>query len=156
MSPIRARARLDRTRAQVRDVFAPTQPVTEERNFAGRNKVLKHLIEVIEHRMSHVVIFGERGIGKTSILHILHKLAADSDYTVLHSTCGARSEFSSTFRTMLRGVPLRFHQSVSPTTERGDQSGGLASLLPEGEFDARELSEVLASITSHTRDHIAR
>ena len=141
-------ARLDRTRAQVRDVFAPTQPVTEERVFAGRTKVLKHLIEVIEHRMSHVVIFGERGIGKTSILHILHKLAADSDYTVLHSTCGARSEFSSTFRTMLKGVPLRFHQSISPAIERGDQSGGLASLLPEGEFDARELSEVLSSITS--------
>ena len=141
-------ARLDRTRAQVRDVFAPTQPVTEERVFAGRTKVLKHLIEVIEHRMSHVVIFGERGIGKTSILHIIHKLAADSDYTVLHSTCGARSEFSSTFRTMLKGVPLRFHQSVSPAIERGDQSGGLTSLLPEGEFDARELSEVLSSITS--------
>jgi hypothetical protein len=141
-------ARLDRTRAQVRDVFAPTQPVTDERTFAGRTKVLKHLIEVIEHRMSHVVIFGERGIGKTSILHIIHKLASDSDYTVLHSTCGARSEFSSTFRTMLKGVPLRFHQSVSPATERGDQAGGLASLLPEGEFDARELSEVLSSITS--------
>jgi Cdc6-like AAA superfamily ATPase len=141
-------ARLDRTRAQVRDVFAPTQPVTDERTFAGRTKVLKHLIEVIEHRMSHVVIFGERGIGKTSILHIIHKLASDSDYTVLHSTCGARSEFSSTFRTMLKGVPLRFHQSVSPTTERGDQVGGLASLLPEGEYDARELSEVLSSITS--------
>lgn len=141
-------ARLDRTRAQVRDVFAPTQPVTDERTFAGRTKVLRHLIEVIEHRMSHVVIFGERGIGKTSLLHILHKLAADSDYTVLHSTCGARSEFSSTFRTMLKGVPLRFHQSISPAIERGDQSGGLTSLLPEGEFDARELSEVLSSITS--------
>lgn len=143
-----AQARLDRTRAQVRDVFAPTQPVTDERVFAGRLPVLKHLIEVIEHRMSHVVMFGERGIGKTSLLHILSRLAAESDYVVLRATCGGRTEFVSMFRAMLKQVPLRYHSSISPTSERQEAGTGLAGLLPEGEFDARELSEVLSGITS--------
>lgn len=141
-----AQAKLDRTRAQLREVFAPTQPVTDPKIFAGRVKVLKQLIESIEHRMSHVVIFGERGIGKTSILHILGGLAEDSDYIVLRATCGARSEFSTLFRGMLKHVPLRYHAAMSPVGDRSD--GNLASLLPEGPYDARELSEVLGSVTS--------
>jgi hypothetical protein len=135
-----------RARTKLRDAFTPAQPVTDRRLFAGRIEVLAHLIEVIENRLAHVVIFGERGIGKTSLLHILADLARESDYLTLRATCGAGSQFDVLFRTLLRDIPLLYHESVSPT----DAGNGatLASLLPDRPFDARELADILSGVTS--------
>ena len=72
-------ARLDRTRGQVRDVLALPPTVTDERSFAGHIELFKSLIAVIEHCVNHAVIFSKRGVGKTSILHIIHKPVAGPD-----------------------------------------------------------------------------
>jgi Cdc6-like AAA superfamily ATPase len=136
-----------RARAELRTVFTPAQPVTDRRLFAGRVRVLAHLIEIIEERLSHVVVFGERGIGKTSLLHILADLASESRYHVLRGTCGANSDFSDAFRTMLREVPLLYSTTVSPTEQTDVATRTLADLLPDGEFDARQLSEILGDVT---------
>lgn len=140
--------RIARTKGRLRDAFTPAQPVTDRRLFAGRLEVLSHLIEVIENRLAHVVIFGERGIGKTSLLHILSDLARESDYLTLRATCGSGSEFDVLFRTLLREVPMLYHASVSPTDRSSETGATLADLLPERAFDARELSDLLSGVTS--------
>lgn len=137
-----------RARTRLRDAFTPAQPVTDRRLFAGRIEVLSHLIEVIENRLAHVVIFGERGIGKTSLLHILSDLARESDYLTLRATCGAGSEFDVLFRTLLRDIPMIYHSSVAPTDSGSEVGSTLADLLPPRAFDARELSDLLSGITS--------
>jgi len=142
------RSEVTRARTKLRDAFTPAQPVTDRRLFAGRIEVLKHLIEVIENRLAHVVVFGERGIGKTSLLHILSDLARESDYLTLRATCGAGSQFDVLFRTLLREIPLIYHDSVSPTDSGIGAGATLASLLPERPFDSRELGDILSGITS--------
>lgn len=134
-------------RMRLRNVFTPAQPVTDRRMFAGRLKVLSTLIETIEERLAHVVIFGERGIGKTSLLHILADLAQESRYLVLRGTCGAGSRFDEMFRQLLQSVPLLYLNSVSPTDLEAEGGASIASRLPSGSFDARELSDLLSQIT---------
>jgi AAA+ ATPase superfamily predicted ATPase len=134
-------------RMRLRNVFTPAQPVTDRRMFAGRLKVLSNLIETIEERLAHVVIFGERGIGKTSLLHILSDLAQESRYVVLRGTCGAGSRFDDMFRQLLQSVPLLYLNSVSPTDLEAEGGASIASKLPSGNFDARELSDLLSQIT---------
>jgi hypothetical protein len=137
-----------RARIKLREAFTPSQPVTDKRLFAGRLQVLTHLIEAIEDRLAHVVVFGERGIGKTSLLHILSELAGESDYLTLRATCGAGTKFDVLFRTLLREIPIIYHSSVSPQDAGGESGSTLADLLPEWQFDARELSDLLSGITS--------
>jgi AAA domain len=137
---------LAQTRIALRSVFTPAQPVTDRRMFAGRIKVLSRLIEIIEDRLSHVVIFGERGIGKTSLLHILSDLAEESRYVVLHGTCGAGSRFDEMFRRLLESIPLLYLKNISPTGPEVEGGASFASRLPTGAFDARELSDLLAQI----------
>jgi AAA domain len=137
---------MEQTRIALRTVFTPAQPVTDRRMFAGRIKVLSRLIEIIEDRLSHVVIFGERGIGKTSLLHILSDLAEESRYLVLHGTCGAGSRFDDMFRRLLEAIPLLYLKNVSPTGPEVESGASFASRLPAGEFDARELSDLLSQI----------
>ncbi len=142
------RSEITRARTRLREAFTPAQPVTDRRLFAGRIEVLHHLIEVIETRLAHVVVFGERGIGKTSLMHILSDLARESDYLTLRATCGAGSQFDVLFRTLLREIPLIYHESVSPTDSGSGAETTLASLLPDRPFDARELADLLSGVTS--------
>jgi Cdc6-like AAA superfamily ATPase len=141
------RSDIAKARLKLRDAFTPAQPVTERRLFAGRLRVLANLIEIIEERLAHVVVFGERGIGKTSLMHILADLAQESRYRVVRGTCGSGSRFDEIFRTLLRDIPVMFLKSVSPTDQESEAGASLADHLPEGRFNAQELSELLGQIT---------
>lgn len=141
------RADIAGARIALRNAFTPAQPVTDRRMFAGRLPVLSRLIEVIEDRLSHVVVFGERGIGKTSLLHILADLATESRYLVLRGTCGAGSRFDEMFRNLLSEVPVLYLRNLSPTDHVVEEGASLASKLPSGPFDARELSDLLGQVT---------
>src|SRR5580693_7002977 len=60
-------------RSRLRNAYTPAQPVTDRRMFAGRTKLMTTLIRLIEDQRLHTVIYGERGIGKTSLLQVLAK-----------------------------------------------------------------------------------
>ena len=110
-------------RIRLRSAFTPAQPVTEQRMFAGRREILMTLIRSIEDERLHVILYGERGIGKTSLLHVLAQAARDARYIVAYISCGASSSFDETFRTIAADIPLMFHRDHGPTSpeaERGD------------------------------------
>lgn len=138
-------SRLMKARLTLRDVFTPAQPVTERSKFAGRLAVLARLIEILEEQRSHVVIYGERGIGKTSLVHILSDIARESRYLVVYASCGAFSSFQDIFRAVLRDIPQLYLRDIDPTS-LGENQGSLADRLSD-DFDARQLGELLAQVT---------
>ena len=85
-------------RVKLRQAFTPSQPITDRRMFAGRTQTLAHLIRAIEDQRVHTVIYGERGIGKTSMLHVLAEAAREARYLVIYVSCGAGSSFGSESR----------------------------------------------------------
>ena len=138
-------SRFMKARMTLRDVFTPAQPVTERSKFAGRLGVLARLIEILEEQLSHVVIYGERGIGKTSLVHILADIARESRYLVVYASCGAFSSFEDIFRAVLRDIPQLYLRDIDPSA-LGETPGTLADRLPEN-FDARQLAELLTQVT---------
>jgi hypothetical protein len=52
-------------------VFSPAAPVSESDLFAGRMTQLRKVIDAIVQRGQHAVVFGERGVGKTSLARVL-------------------------------------------------------------------------------------
>ncbi len=141
------RGALAQARLLLRDLFAPAQPVMERSRFAGRLDVLAKLIEIIEEQRSHVVVYGERGIGKTSLMHILGDLAREAQYIVSYQSCGAHSRFDEIFRAALADVPLLYMSSVSPLDAEAEAGGSFADRLPATPFNARELSDLCARVT---------
>ena len=98
---------LEQIRFRLRNAFTPSRPVVEPAMFAGRTKLLRTLIRSIEDQQLHVVLFGERGIGKTSVLHILRQIAQEARYIVRYASCGEDTEFSDFFRAILQDIPLQ-------------------------------------------------
>jgi MoxR-like ATPase len=76
MSPFKSSFVLDETQAhklevQAARVFQPRAPVSVREFFAGRWNQITTLADAVSQTGLHVVIYGERGVGKTSLANIV-------------------------------------------------------------------------------------
>ena len=133
-------------RSKLRNAYTPAQPVTDRRRFAGRTKIMTTLIRSIEDQRLHTVIYGERGIGKTSLLQVLSQAAQEARYLVVYITCGVRSEFDETFRSIATHIPLMYHSAYGPTSVEGERGDTLASLLGPEPMTVSSASDAFAKI----------
>jgi Cdc6-like AAA superfamily ATPase len=130
-------ARFGRERIRVRNAFTPAQPVVDGRMFAGRADLLGRMIQFVEDQRMHVVIFGERGVGKTSLIHMLSIAAREARYIVIYVSCGATSDFSETFRTVATEIPLLYHNAVSPSSTTSHAGSTLADMFGSAKVTPR-------------------
>ncbi|WP_164156094.1 AAA family ATPase [Sandarakinorhabdus rubra] len=137
---------LARRRLLLRDALGASQPVTARETFAGRRDAMSTLIKAVEEQRVHVVVYGERGIGKTSLAHVFAETAREARYHVIYASCGTAANFGDMFRSVLARIPRIYHASVLPNSPEGEKAGSLEPMLPEGPYGARELAEVLAGL----------
>ncbi len=52
-------------------VFTPSAPINNQDLFAGRVNQLNRIISAVSQRGQHAILFGERGVGKTSLANVL-------------------------------------------------------------------------------------
>lgn len=133
-------------RIRLAEAFTPSNPITDRRRFAGRTEVLTKLINAIEGQKLHTIVYGERGIGKTSLLHVLGQAADEARYLVVYMSCSAESAFDETVRSIAERIPLLFHHDFGPTHEEAEKGATFASLLPAGPVSVRAASELFAKI----------
>lgn len=127
--------------------YPVSQPVSDLRQFAGRRELLSSVIRSIEERRMHVVLYGDRGIGKTSLLHIIALLAKDARYLVRYSSCSASSDLDSTFRAIAEDIPLLYHEKGDPTSAQVESGKTLADLFDASKLTPAALSEVLDGVS---------
>lgn len=134
-------------RMRMRSAFTPSQPVSNVSMFAGRRGTLVSLIRAIEDQQTHIVLYGDRGIGKTSLLHVMASLAREAGYLVRYVSCSDSSTFSDTFKMVAGDIPLIYHTEIDPTSERAEAGGTLADLMPAGKATVAQVSEMLGKLT---------
>ena len=138
---VRARARL-----ALRDALGASQPVIDREHFAGRHDALAQLIAAIEQQRVHVVIYGERGIGKTSLVHVFADTARAARYLVIYGSCGTEARFDDMFRAFASKIPMLYHSQVLPTSSEVQHDAHFDSMLPAGSFGPREVSDLFAEV----------
>lgn len=60
-------------RIEVLETFTPGPAINEVAQFAGRKDTIQRLQDIAVERARHAMIFGERGVGKTSLANIFYK-----------------------------------------------------------------------------------
>lgn len=88
----------------INKVFSPKSPVNIPELFSGRIFQLERLGEAMAMPGCHAVLYGERGVGKTSLKNIAKILvqAESSDSAMfMETTCDANETFSTLWRKML-------------------------------------------------------
>lgn len=131
---------------KLRQSFGSAQPVSDTRFFAGRQETLQRIITALEGEGTHIVMFGERGIGKTSILHILSDIARKARYEVIYDSCSGDTRFDTIARSILSRLPLIYHKETPLVSDEVESGESFANLLTDKPVGAREMSDLLTQV----------
>lgn len=132
----------------LREAFTPTRPKQEVNSlFIGRLNTLRRIIAAIEEERAHVVLYGDRGRGKTSLANAVEQIAGQAGYTTLKLTCSAELSFEAMFRGLLRRIPSTYHRSAAENPFSQNRSfQTFDERLPSGGFSVTQLADVLDEI----------
>lgn len=108
-------------------VFTPTQPKPGSRQLTGRQAELRRILQALTEDRAHVVLYSERGRGKTSLSNMIVEALRRNGVIVARHTCEADSDFDSILRGLLRDLPASL--LASPVTDVVGE--GCESALPD-------------------------
>lgn len=118
------------TESGIRNIFTPHKPIHSLNLFFGRDAQVRKLIEQINTPGQHALLYGDRGVGKSSLANVTAELVLR---TLVHGKLYAkRCDSQDTFETIL-AAPLKdagFDIAVSAETKAHKQGGGAGLQVP--------------------------
>lgn len=103
-----SREQADRLGILIGRAFSPATPIDERALFAGRTEQLRAVIDAINRRGQHAIIFGERGVGKTSLANVLASFLEEVQTGVSiispRVNCDAGDDFASLWRKVFKRI----------------------------------------------------
>ena len=97
-------ARWDRIDAVSR-IFSPSAPIDNRDLFAGRIEQIRDAMVALNQKGQHVILYGERGVGKTSLSNIIQVLMdrpTSHDFTCVNINCDVSDDFSKLWHKVFR------------------------------------------------------
>lgn len=98
-------------RADVTESFSPGAPVQERDLFSGRSSQIKALEDAVTQRGRHAIVFGERGVGKTSLANVLPLVMHRPNKQLIYVRVNA--DPTDTFASLWKKVFKRMSYEVS-------------------------------------------
>jgi Cdc6-like AAA superfamily ATPase len=148
---------LERER-RLREAFTPASPVQQYSLFAGRAEQIRAIVDAVGQKGQHVVLYGERGVGKTSLANVLRDILAPfasilfsgKDFWVVKVTCESQDNYISIWRKVFGQIKVM--ERTQEVGFKGHVSEHEVSLeLPVDEHVSPEhIREVLQNLPYHT------
>ncbi len=93
--------------------FSPTAPIDEKSLFAGRASQISAVVRAINQKGQHVILFGERGVGKTSLANVLSGFLQSPAHNILtpRVNCDSTDDFESLWRKILAEIEM--HRTIN-------------------------------------------
>ena len=99
--------------------FSPTRPQFGNRDFVGRQKELVRILRALRQEHAHVVLFAERGRGKSSVANCVVEQLQAMDGIVARATCDPHTDFDTLIRNLMRNVPALLASTPPPDPAKG-------------------------------------
>ncbi len=130
------------TKENISQVFKPAVPIRERNNFIGRTELLKILDRSLYTPGRQSIVFGERGVGKTSFVNIGIELC-DSlhDYLLFEYNCSQEDTYHDIIGSILRSTDQLLTTDEYKYTEDHKFDGRLKIGIAEGGGERTESKE---------------
>lgn len=119
------------TKSGVRKIFTPHTPVNEVKHFFGRESEAARFVSVINSPGQHILVYGDRGVGKTSLAKtacklLLHEILKGGIF--VEKRCDSQDNFSSIVQAALIAakVDISTKEKIFTRNEGGDAQLGIA------------------------------
>jgi Cdc6-like AAA superfamily ATPase len=138
---------LDRMRL-VSEAFRPAAPIDRRSLFSGRTAQIAEVFAVLTQPGQHAVIYGERGVGKTSLATVAAETLRSSNVLTARATCDTSDDFSSAWRKALDEIVLRTTtQAVGFAPAARDAVESASGLLKTAEVRPHDVRKALQAIS---------
>jgi Cdc6-like AAA superfamily ATPase len=86
------------------DLFSPGAPIDEGNLLAGRSKQIEQLIDAVFQRGQHAILYGERGVGKSSLANVFSTriMRSARALSTIHINCDPSDDFTRLWRKVFR------------------------------------------------------
>ena len=109
------------------DVFTPTRPRAGRRTLVGRQSELARILEAVFDETAHVVLYSERGRGKTSLSNLAIESLRRRGAIVARCACEAESNFDTILHALARDLP----PSLLTVQQAETDMEGCEGILPD-------------------------
>jgi hypothetical protein len=106
--------------AQIHQAFSPSAPIDSKDLFAGRTRQIEKLLAAIFQRGQHAIIFGERGVGKTSLANLLYDLlvlSGNSTFQRARINCSESMGFDMIWASLFRQLTTTIEGVSTPLSD---------------------------------------
>jgi len=136
--------------AALEQAFTPHRPITVQSLLAGRMDTIYRGLDVIKTDGEHLILYGDRGVGKTSIARVLGAVAQeverDRNLRVLFVSCSSADDFKSIWRKVFEEV-----QVIERQAGFGARMTAPRPMTPEEEIkDSNDVKRLVQSFPSPT------
>ena len=144
-APVMASARP--ASASPNEVFTPTRPRAGRRTLVGREVELARILNGILDDTAHVVLYSERGRGKTSLSNLTIEQLRRRGAIVARCACEAETTFDTMIRALVRDLPrsLLAQGDIESGPDSDDQ--GCEALLPPRAIRPADVAAIPAALS---------
>lgn len=134
----------EKLRYEITALFTPAAPIGRAELFAGRTDQLHRLFAAIAETGRHAVLYGERGVGKTSLANVFHELISDNADTLMpiRKQASPADTYTSLWRKIFREVSLE-------SRRKGDYGNEAVEIKSIADFYPNEIEpdDVVREVT---------
>jgi len=111
-------------------VFTPTSPINGLDLFAGREEQVRQIVDVINQDGQHAILYGERGVGKTSLANVVSSFLGTQKVLSPRVNCDASDTFDSIWRKAIEQAGItQEHNGIGFTAQTSFSILGASELL---------------------------
>src|SRR5579862_5092900 len=131
---------------KVATAFSPHSPVNQANLFKGRAEQICTVLDAAQATGLHAAIYGERGVGKTSLANMIRDSLGDAETG--RANCSEVDTFTTVMRRLLASVTHSSRQLSEPGfAERSSESRTtVGEGLPKGELSPDYVASQVADL----------
>jgi Cdc6-like AAA superfamily ATPase len=133
------------------EAFRPAAPIDRRALFAGRTTQIGDLYAVVEQPGQHAVVYGERGVGKTSLVTVVAEMLRAGGVLTARATCDRSDTFGSVWWKVFDEIELTVTRPGVGFAGPPRESAGAASALFDGEATPYTVKRSLQALTGERR-----
>lgn len=110
---------------RIHEVLFPSSPIQSHEFLFGRDGQLDRIRRALMAPGRQVFIYGERGVGKSSLAGAAAAEVQSSDAAPLHASCGTSSTFAGVIWSLIRATRTEPSQATTVHNKRGLEGKGV-------------------------------
>lgn len=134
-------------------IYTPAYPIEIKELFSGRSQQLSDIVGIITQKGKHLIIYGDRGVGKTSFANIIKIIYESTQLQVAKISCNSIDTFQTLWHNVFSKLSYNYEEAQKKIgfvggIEKTDKSLVFSNLYSKEQIDIQIILKVLDIIGS--------